>query len=475
MIRAVQAKYRDDPIGFNRDVLRRPPYWHRQEEIARSVVRHRITVAYSGNAIGKDYLLGGLIPWWGFTRPGSLVIVTGVSQTLLGTVTFKEVRRAIEGSPLLKQLGVKMSSGVKASPQTVVFAPGWHVLGISTTNVERASGQHAAELLAIVNEGSGVADTIYDAVDSWKYLRFLVCGNPLRSDGRMVDLIRQGDRDRKDGVPPDRAVNAIRIPSTDSPHAHLERSPVGLADRTWIADVVRRYGADSRWVRTHVKAEIPEVSADALIPEAWLDACAARRRAIPPPGHPVLYTRRIACDLGEGVGRDSSCVMVVDDWGLLDVTFGSALGLPEAAELIAAKRYEWQVPVERITYDRVGIGRDFPLHLHRRGLDGAQGYAGAGRPRSADFPNLRSESAWRLRRRIDPQFIPGGPGSAKPPFVIPPGPSWPRLREELRTLSYTTAGAGRIQLLPKEDHATLLGHSPDLADALIQSMAFDYE
>src|SRR5262249_59724991 len=78
-VRAVQARYRDDPIGFNRDVLRRAPYWSRQEEVARSVLDHRITVVYSGNAVGKDYLLGGLIPWYGFTRPGSLVMVTGVS------------------------------------------------------------------------------------------------------------------------------------------------------------------------------------------------------------------------------------------------------------------------------------------------------------------------------------------------------------------------------------------------------------
>jgi hypothetical protein len=165
-------------------------------------------------------------------------------------------------------------------------------------------------------------------------------------------------------------------------------------------------------------------------------------------------------------------VLVRDDWGVLDVTFGSTLGLPEAAEVIARKAWEHQVPPERITYDRLGVGRDFPLHLQRRGLEGCVGYAGSGKPRSTDFVNLRSEAAWRLRQRLDPHWLPGGAGAIKPSFVIPTGPYWPRLREELRTLSYSFRGR-KTKLMNKEDHAIALGHSPDLGDALMQSFAFD--
>ena len=279
-----------------------------QHEICDSILRYRITVAYSGNngemRIGKDYAWGGSSRGWGFTRTGSLVMVTGASHTLVSTVTFKEVRRAVEGSPLLKALGVRMTKGMSASPQQLVFAPGWHALGFSTTNVERASGQHAPELLAIVNEGSGVEDDIFDAVDSWAYQRLLITDNPLRPDGRMVELIARAAIDARDGVPPGRAVNAIRIPSTDSPHARLERSPLGLADRTFIESMIRQYGEESHWVRTHIKALVPETSADPLLPEAWLDHQRARPQTRPamPEWHPVLATRRIACDPGGAWG-----------------------------------------------------------------------------------------------------------------------------------------------------------------------------
>src|SRR5262245_13038105 len=67
----------DKPDDFNEIVLKRPPYWSRQVEAARAVATSRDTVIYSGNAVGKDYLVGGLVPWWLLTRENSLVIVTG--------------------------------------------------------------------------------------------------------------------------------------------------------------------------------------------------------------------------------------------------------------------------------------------------------------------------------------------------------------------------------------------------------------
>ena len=78
----------NDPVHFNDAILNRPEYWPRQAEAARAVARYHDTVIYSGNAVGKDYLVAGLVPWWLWTRPDSLVIVTGPSQAVLGSVTW---------------------------------------------------------------------------------------------------------------------------------------------------------------------------------------------------------------------------------------------------------------------------------------------------------------------------------------------------------------------------------------------------
>lgn len=465
------AECHDDPDLFNSAILGRLPYWWRQREICDSLVRYRQTIVYSGNAIGKDYLVGGIIPWWLYTRAESLCIVTGPSQTVLGSVTWKEVRKAIENSRI--PLRAKLSNGIKASPQTVTLGSGWQALGYSTTSVERASGQHNRKLLVIAEEASGIDDETWHALDGLKYVRLLAILNPIRPDGEAVRRIRRAEADRRDGVPPALAINAIRIPSTDSPHADLDESPFGLADRTWLADMYRHYGRESLWVRSHIDAEIPTVGAESLLPEAWLDWCAAQQRPDLPPGHPVHLTRRIAVDLGEGVGRDSSCVLVRDDLGILEVVFGAALGLPEAAEIVWRLKRKWNVQESKISYDRVGIGRDFPHHLAARGLLQCVGYAGEASPQSSDFTNLRTEAAWKLRQRIEPGFAPdpARPFNSRPPFIIPPGPYWPRLRAELIPLTYHLVGR-QTALLSKKDWAVIVGHSPDIADALIQSFSF---
>jgi phage terminase large subunit len=461
----------DDCDIFNSGILGRLPFWSGQRRIAESVARYRITVCYTGNSVGKDYLLGSLVPWWLFTRKDSQVIITGPSQTVLGSVTFKEIRKAVEHSKI--PLHMKVSQGIHGSPLRASVNGDWGALGYSTTSVERASGQHNRKLLVIGEEASGIPDEIYDAIDGLKFTRLLLIGNPIRSLGRFVDLIHQAAKDARDRVPPGRAVNAIRISSRESPHAHLEESPFGMADKTFIEDCERRHGRTSLWVRVHIDAEIPSVDAESLIPVAWLDWAAVQKRKVYPPGHPSHATRRIACDLGEGVGRDSSAILVRDDLGILEVRFGSQLGLPEAAGIIWELRTKWDIPDERISYDRVGIGREFHLHLARRGISKAVGYAGAGSPRSADFVNLRTEAAWMLRNRLNVEHIPDHrfPDSHQPAFCIPPGDYWARMRDELKALTYSIVGH-KTALMTKEDHAILLGHSPDICDAFCQSWAF---
>jgi phage terminase large subunit len=464
------------PDLFNELFLNRPAYWSRQKDLCRSVVEYRTTVAYSGNMVGKDFWVAGIVLWWLLTRPNSLCIITGPSQMVLGSVTFKEIRRCLDGA--LLRFGGKLSSGLKASPAVIEIAPGWQGLGFSTTSVERSSGQHAGHLLAVVEEASGVEDYVFDAIDSLGYERLVCIGNPIRAEGKFVDLIRQADRDRADNVPPRLAVNAIRIPSTESPHARQEKSEFGLADRTWLDSMYRKYGKGSLWVRSHIEARIPDVAAEQLIDPMWLNHHSTQHRPPTPPTHPIHRTRRIACDLSEGVGRDSTCIMVVDDWGVLEVVLSNDAGLPEAAATIHRLVSKWQVPHDRITFDKLGIGRNFPNHLARYGITMAIPYAGEGRPQDPNsYVNLRTEAGWKLHNRLNtthPVFAPAAPG--RPPRAIPQqdfyfcsGDYYVRLVEELRPLTYSLVGR-KTKLMPKDEWATILGHSPDVADALIQSM-----
>ena len=229
----------------------------------------------------------------------------------------------------------------------------------------------------------------------------------------------------------------------------------------------RKYGRDSLWARSHIEVRIPEIDVQQLIPIEWLNYHSQQQRPPVPPTHPVNYSRRIACDLAEGVGRDSTCIVVVDDWGVLDVVLSNSAGLPEAAETIHRLAQKWNVPHERITYDRLGIGRNFPNHLARWGITSALPYAGEGRPKDPSFVNLRTEAAWKLHNRLDASHMRYDPPSRRSlranadaaSLPLLPRAYYARLVEELRPLTYGLVGR-KTKLMPKDQWSTILGHSP---------------
>ena len=99
----------------------------------------------------------------------------------------------------------------------------------------------------------------------------LVAGNPIRSDGKFAELCDQGDKDWLEQRPPHLSCRHFNVPSTASPHAHLDCSPWGMADKTWLEAVGRAPGKNSPWYRSHVEAIRPKLSHDTLIQHQWLE------------------------------------------------------------------------------------------------------------------------------------------------------------------------------------------------------------
>ena len=134
-------------------------------------------------------------------------------------------------------------------------------------------------------------------------------------------------------------------------------------------------------------------------PQPAAAACPSRRTtpSISPAGSPATCPRASA-----GIALQ---ILVKDDHGILDLVAGSALSLPDAAVLVVRLSLRYAVPAERVSYDKLGIGRDFRNHLVKHGLGDAVGYAGSGRPREPKaFCNLFAPRvAWTLHKRLDPE------------------------------------------------------------------------
>jgi hypothetical protein len=96
-------------------------------------------------------------------------------------------------------------------------------------------------------------------------------GKPIRPDGHFALLSDQRDRDALENRRSQVSCKHFVVPSTMSPHAHLARSPVGLADQVWLEAVGREPGENSPWYRSHVLAQRPKLASETLIPQEWLN------------------------------------------------------------------------------------------------------------------------------------------------------------------------------------------------------------
>lgn len=455
-LRRLRDNARDDPDRFGKVFLGRVQeraYWSLQREVCRSVVQYPTTVVPAGNAVGKSYVGSGILLWFLYCRPQSIVFSTAPSQTQLSGILWKEVRAAHADA------AIPLGGRIRANPEKLILDEKWYAIGQATNKIERITGHHAGDLLAVVDEASGVEDDIYEAIQSLSPSRKLLIGNPLRPSGKFYDLCKKAEN----GEP---GINLIRIPSLLSPHIDLDRSPCGMADRGFLETSRVEYGEGSLWWLAHVLAQFPEEAFEQLLSRHWLDLA-----------EQIIYTpagrNRIAIDLGGGNGGDNSVILCRDDNGVKDLEHSRHWSF----ETVATRAFEMSrrhgVEPHRVSYDAGGIGHDFGERLRVAGLPNARGYLG-GRD-GAKFSNLRTASAWLLRKRLDPSNTAPAPGhrihAAQTPFSIR-REFMGLLREELLGLRYTHDGMGRLAMEVKEEFIERLKRSPDFSDALIQSFAF---
>lgn len=475
------ADCHDDPGLFHEVFLGRPALHPKQEQIARSVCRNRVTVVPAAHAVGKSWYAATAALHWLYTRPGAKVITTSASNNQLVSVLWAAIKGAHARAPV--SLAGAISDG-NAIPQRLQIAPEWYAIGFSAKKPESFAGFHGDNILVIVDESSGVEQGVWDAIESLGFTALLALGNPIRATGhfrRLWELATSGEP----------GYAGFHLTAFDSPHAHLTDEevqaaglPRGLTTRTWIDSVRRTYGEGSLYWLTRVLARFPDEDVEQLLTEAWVDRCVLVARQGPRPGMPTAPA--LALDVSKGTGRDRTAIIVGDYLGIREIIADNRIELLAAAALAVEVGRRHGVPHHQIVFDAGGwAGKDMLRYLNQYGINGAVPYYGNGKGGSL-HKNLRSRAAWRLRQRLDPDRplftrpVPHQVGQEalhrrrvtpvrveiQPPFHVPPSPHWGDLRQELLELRYRHDGP-KIELEKKEDLVQRLGRSPDLGDTFL--------
>jgi hypothetical protein len=308
-------------------------------------------------------------------------------------------------------------------------------------------------MLIIADEAPGITPEFWPAVEgilAGGDTRLLLLGNPTVSSGYFYDAFT-----RNAAAWTRFSISAFDTPNLvgltlerllELPDAALDTDPCPyLVTRRWVRERYAEWYNGSLessplW-QSRVLGDFPSSSSNALIPLAWLEAA---RRPEGDPGGEVM----VGIDPA-GPGRDKTAAIAVSGAAIVDsVTFtdSDARG-PVLAWL---KRHSGRIRLVRV--DSAGLGFYFAEHIRDAGYR-TIGINVAGKPDDPEkFANAKAERYWRLRERFQAGEVSGLTDD---------------MLGELAAITWLVDPRGRIAIEGKVDVKAALGHSPDLAEALM--------
>lgn len=241
--------WRDDPVVFCREVLSfEPDDW--QKTAMRDLAHNPKVAIKSGQGVGKTAAEAAIFLWFLVCFPYPRIVATAPTKQQLHDVLWSEISKWMSKSVLLSML-LKWT-------KTYVYMIGqekrWFGVARTATKPENMQGFHEDNMLFIVDEASGVADPIMEAIVgtlSGDNNKLLMCGNPTRTSGTFYDAFTT-----------DRGIYVCHtVSSLDSTRTSKDN----------IDSLIRKYGKNSNVVRVRVYGEFPEQEDDVFIPLSWLE------------------------------------------------------------------------------------------------------------------------------------------------------------------------------------------------------------
>lgn len=251
--------WRRNPVQYCEEVLTmEPDEW--QADVAMDLAQHPKVSVKSGQGVGKTSIEAALFLWFITCFPYPRIVATAPTKQQLHDVLWSEISKWITRSPLLSML-LKWT-------KTYVYMIGhekrWFGVARTATKPENMAGFHEDNMLFIVDEASGVADPIMEAILgtlSGENNKLLLCGNPTKTSGTFYDSHTA-----------DRALYRCHtVSSMDSRRTNKEN----------IESLVKKYGWDSNVVRVRVRGLFPNQEDDVFIGAELIEQCCRKIYELP--------------------------------------------------------------------------------------------------------------------------------------------------------------------------------------------------
>lgn len=246
--------YRSNPVLFHQEVLQFEPDEWQRAALMDLAIHSKVSVR-SGQGVGKTGIEAGSLLWFLTCFPFPRVVATAPTRQQLHDVLWSEVAKWQNKSPLLQEI-LKWT-------KTYIYMRGyekrWFAVARTATKPENMQGFHEDNMFFIVDEASGVADLIMEAILgtlSGENNKLLMCGNPTRASGTFYDSHTK-----------DRSLYCChKVSSLDSPRTNKEN----------INALIKKYGVESNVIRVRVLGEFPLQEDDVFIPISIIESATMR-------------------------------------------------------------------------------------------------------------------------------------------------------------------------------------------------------
>jgi hypothetical protein len=450
--------YRNDPVGFIRDVLRESP-WSKQIEIANAVRDNYRVALRTCNSAGKTFLLAALSLWWIFARGGTVLATSAAYRSIIGQYVQGELRRQFARGGFPKSAELR-ESYIKVGGE-------FKLVAMVSSEADRLQGWHdPAGVLAILDESSGVPRLALNALESCledpARDRIISAGNPLNLDGFFPALFRPGS-----GWIPFH-ISAYMCPAYTGEGAppRVGKSPA------WVAEQKRTHGARDAEFVARVLGEFPDsLAANALVERAAVEwaqrnhADGNQRQAV------AELPLRITVDPEHAWDRTAVALSqgaYVHEVRVLPFSGGNTVAITsKLVELVQEiEGRARQDPTDQLAQgwrrdgsfliDVTGVGRGIADMLAAKGYPVVDYQSGAPAVDRARFGNARAESHWHLRELLQAHTA-----------ALPPNEE---LTVELLAIKYEIKNTGKTYMEPKDLIRDRIGRSPDSADVVAMAL-----
>lgn len=282
------ARYRDDPVAFCREVLG-VPVWGDDSTgmraMALAVRDSRRTAVRAGRKVSKSFIAAAIALWWFCVYDDAEVTLTSTTDRQVNGILWKAVRylharsqrpidpRGDVDAALLRfdpSLRTRPIDGHPAQLARSGLVSGYRAIrGYTAREGVAAQGTSGVHQLYIVDEASGVSQAVIDAIlgnMAGGAPKLVLFGNPTKAEGEFYDAFNS--KAMRDDNPT--GYRGLTIPSTSSPNVGRGYDPrddaiPGLANDQFLLERRIEWGEDSPLYKVHVLGQHVEIEEGKIV------------------------------------------------------------------------------------------------------------------------------------------------------------------------------------------------------------------